>query len=141
VVLLIGAALSNALYQLLTRKLVKDSIHTTLFHSALVGAVMLTLAVPWALAETPPISLRDALPFVMLGVLAGVGHWSMTSAYLSAPAALLAPFAYLQILWAIAFGYAIFDQHPDGLSALGMAIVVASGVGLAAWERRRARVL
>ena len=66
VVLLIGAALSNALYQLLTRKLVKDSIHTTLFHSALVGAVMLTLAVPWALAETPPISLRDALPFVML---------------------------------------------------------------------------
>jgi drug/metabolite transporter (DMT)-like permease len=141
VVLLIGAALSNALYQLLTRKLVKDSIHTTLFHSALVGAVMLTLAVPWALAETPPISLRDALPFVMLGVLAGVGHWSMTSAYLIAPAALLAPFAYLQILWAIAFGYAIFDQHPDGLSALGMAIVVASGVGLAAWERRRARVL
>ena len=140
VLLLIGAALSNALYQLLTRKLVNDSVHTTLFYSALVGAACLTLVVPWALAEAPP-GLADAMPFVLLGLLAGVGHWSMTSAYLSAPAALLAPFTYLQIVWAIGFGYAIFGQHPDGMSALGMAIIVGSGVALAAWERHRARIL
>jgi drug/metabolite transporter (DMT)-like permease len=65
----------------------------------------------------------------------------MTHAYLQAPASLLTPFTYLQILWATAFGYAIFDQHPDRLSALGMAIIVASGVWLAWWERRRARLL
>ena len=61
----------------------------------------------------------------------------MTQAYLSAPASLLTPFTYLQIVWATAFGYLMFDQHPDRLSAVGMAIVVASGVCLAAWEGRR----
>ena len=39
VVLLIGAAFCNALYQVLTRKLPGDSVYTTLFYSALVGAV------------------------------------------------------------------------------------------------------
>jgi drug/metabolite transporter (DMT)-like permease len=60
----------------------------------------------------------------------------MTHAYLAAPASLLTPFTYLQIVWATAFGYFLFGQHPDALSGLGMAIVVASGVCLAAWERR-----
>jgi len=53
----------------------------------------------------------------------------------------LTPFTYLQILWATAFGYLMFGQHPDRLSALGMAVVVASGVALALWERRRTRLL
>jgi drug/metabolite transporter (DMT)-like permease len=80
-------------------------------------------------------------PLVLLGVLAGIGHWCMTHAYLLAPASLLTPFTYLQILWATAFGYLMFGQHPDRVSALGMAIVVASGVALAMWERRRMRLL
>ena len=40
-----------------------------------------------------------------------------------------------------AFGYAIFVQHPDAISAVGMAIVVASGLSLALRERRRMRLL
>ena len=39
------------------------------------------------------------------------------------------------------YGYAVFGQHPDGISAIGMAIIVASGVSLALWERRRMRLL
>ena len=46
--------------------------------------------------------------FVLMGLLAGLGHWCLTHAYLQAPASLLTPFTYLQILWATAFGYAIF---------------------------------
>jgi drug/metabolite transporter (DMT)-like permease len=65
----------------------------------------------------------------------------MTQAYLGAPASLLTPFTYLQIVWATAFGYLMFDQHPDRVSALGMAVVVASGITLAWWERRRMRLL
>ena len=58
-----------------------------------------------------------------------------------APATLLAPFTYLQILWATGFGYLIFDQHPDRWSALGMAAIVASGVLLGLWERQRVSVV
>jgi phospholipid/cholesterol/gamma-HCH transport system permease protein len=42
--LLVVAALSNALYQLATRKLRDENPHTMLFYSALVGTVLLTAA-------------------------------------------------------------------------------------------------
>ena len=140
VVLLLAAALANALYQLLTRRLLDEKLPTTLFYSASVGTVVLTLGLPFA-TDVPRLMAIGIAPLVLLGVLAGIGHWCMTHAYLLAPASLLTPFPYLQILWATAFGYLMFGQHPDRLSALGMAIVVASGVALALWERRRTRLL
>ena len=140
VALLIGAALANALYQLLTRKLLDENPYTTLFYSASVGTLALSLALPFTLDEQSWSGL-GAPWIVWMGFLAGLGHWCLTHAYLHAPASMLTPFTYLQILWATGFGYVIFDQHPDRLSALGMAIVVASGVSLALWERRRMRLL
>ncbi|MGE5739270.1 MAG: DMT family transporter [Betaproteobacteria bacterium] len=140
VVLLMGAALANALYQLLTRRLLDESPHTTLFYSASVGTVVLTLALPFSV-DVDEFSRATIPLFVLMGLLAGAGHWCLTHAYLAAPASLLTPFTYLQIVWATAFGYAIFGQHPDGISAIGMAIIVASGVSLALWERRRMRLL
>ncbi|HXU67525.1 MAG TPA: DMT family transporter [Casimicrobiaceae bacterium] len=140
VVLLLAAALANALYQLLTRRLLDEKLPTTLFYSASVGTVVLTLGLPFA-TDFPRLMAIGIAPLVLLGVLAGIGHWCMTHAYLLAPASLLSPFTYLQILWATAFGYLMFGQHPDRLSALGMAVVVASGVALALWERRRTRLL
>ena len=135
--LLVIAAISNALYQLLTRRLPQDSPHTTLFYSALVGTAVLTLALP--LAEIPSaLTWRDGFFLVMLGFLAGVGHWMLIGAYLRAPASLIAPFTYVQMVWATLYGYAVFGQLPDGLSAVGMAVIVASGVGLVLHERRAA---
>jgi drug/metabolite transporter (DMT)-like permease len=140
VVLLLAAALANALYQLLTRRLLDEKLPTTLFYSASVGTVVLTLGLPFA-TDVPRLMAIGIAPLVLLGVLAGIGHWCITHAYLLAPASLLTPFTYLQILWATAFGYLMFGQHPDRLSALGMAVVVASGVVLALWERRRTRLM
>ena len=136
VVLLLAAAFSNALYQLLTRRLPGDSMHTTLFYSASVGTIALTLALPWAIGDERA-GAGAIAALLVLGVLAGAGHWLMTRAYLQAPASLLSPFTYLQILWATAFGLLFFDQHPDAVSAAGMAIVIASGALLAAWEHLR----
>jgi drug/metabolite transporter (DMT)-like permease len=140
VALLIGAALANALYQLLTRKLLDESPHTTLFYSASVGTLLLSLALPFVVDVAHLTALAVPL-FVLMGVFAGLGHWCLTHAYLIAPATLLTPFTYLQILWATTFGYLIFGQHPDRTSAVGMAIIVASGLSLALWERRRMRLI
>ncbi|HEX3096580.1 MAG TPA: DMT family transporter [Usitatibacter sp.] len=135
--LLVVAAISNALYQLLTRKLPHDSAHTTLFYSALVGTALLSLAIPFV--EMPgEFAMRDAGFFIVLGLLAGLGHGLLIAAFLRAPASLVAPFTYIQMLWATFYGYAIFGQLPDALSALGMAVIVASGVGLVLHERRMA---
>ena len=137
-VLLVGAALANALYQLATRKLRDENPNTMLFYSALVGTVLLTAAVPFAL-EASPVSWRDGGLLLLSGLLAGVGHGLFIAAFARAPAALLAPFTYLQIAWAVLYGILVFGQHPDGWSAVGIGIVVSSGVLLALWERRFAR--
>ena len=134
--LLIAAAAFNGLYYLLTRKLAGEDKHTTLFYSALVGTVGLTVLLPWAATEGMP-GPRDGALFLLLGVLAGLGHAFVIRAYAAAPASLLTPFAYLQLLWATAYGYFIFGQLPDRFSALGMAVIVASGVVLAWHERPR----
>ena len=140
VLLLIATATFNALYYLLTRKLADEDKHTTLFYSALVGTVGLTLFLPWAAIEVLP-SPRDGALFLLLGVLAGLGHALIIGAYQAAPASLLTPFTYLQMLWATAYGYLIFGQLPDRLSALGMAVIVGSGVALAWHERPRQAIV
>ena len=134
---LVLAALANALYQLLTRKLSQDTPHTTLFYSGLVGAIGLSAALPFA--DLPAsVTLRDAGFLVVLGLLAGLGHWLLIGAFLRAPASLIAPFTYLQMIWATLFGFLIFGQLPDRISAVGMAVIVASGVALVLHERRMA---
>ena len=137
--LLLGAAVCNAFYHMLTRRLSDDDVYTTLFYSALVGATGLTLALPWGF-ESASLSWREGVLLLALGLFAGVAHWLLTRAFLLAPASLLTPFTYLQMLWATLFGYVVFGQLPDGWSAVGMAIILGSGVALALLERRRARI-
>jgi drug/metabolite transporter (DMT)-like permease len=135
--LLLVAALCNALFLITTRKLIDENAYTTLFYSALVGTVGLSLALPWELGEGAP-GWRELLQFLLLGLLAGLGHWLIIGAYGLAPASLLTPLIYLQIVWATTYGYLLFDQLPDRWSAVGMAIVVSSGLWLALQERARA---
>jgi drug/metabolite transporter (DMT)-like permease len=136
--LLVLAALFNALFFITTRKLVEDGAHTTLFYSALVGTVALSLALPWQLNTGTP-TLNHATAFVLLGVFAGLGHWFVIAAFQRVPAAMLSPFAYLQTIWATSYGYIVFGQLPDRWSALGMTVIVASGLLLALQERRSVR--
>ena len=120
--LLVVAALCNALYFLMTRKLADESVYTTLFYSALAGTVALSLALPWQFDGATPT----------------FGHWFVISAFLLVSATMLTPFIYLQMVWATSYGFAIFGQLPDRWSALGMAIIIASGLWLALQERVRA---
>lgn len=136
--LLIVTAFCNALYQVLTRKLLDESAHTTLFYSALVGTVLLSLALPWGIGDTR-LTWRDGALLLLLGTFAGVGHWAIIGAFLRAPASLLTPFTYLQMVWAVGYGYFLFGQLPDHWSAIGMSVIVASGLLLALQERQRRR--
>jgi drug/metabolite transporter (DMT)-like permease len=136
--LLVVTAFCNALYQILTRKLLDERAHTTLFYSALVGTVLLSLALPWEIADDR-LTWRDGALLLLLGTFAGVGHWAIIGAFLRAPASLLTPFTYLQMVWAVGYGYLIFDQLPDQWSGIGMSVIVASGLLLALQERQSRR--
>jgi drug/metabolite transporter (DMT)-like permease len=52
----------------------------------------------------------------------------LISAYRRAPAALVAPFQYSQMVWAILLGFVIWGDLPDPAKLLGAAIVATSGL-------------
>lgn len=82
---------------------------------------------PALLAWTTP-SLASA-PLIMAMVAAGtVAQFVMTRAYQLAPAAEVGPFIYGSVAFAALFDWLLFSRHPDGLSALGTALVVAAGI-------------
>jgi drug/metabolite transporter (DMT)-like permease len=131
---LINAVL-YALFNLMTRQLAAhDAPETTQFYSS-VGA---TLAItPFALAawQAPPGALQWAI-LVAIGVSGGLGHYLLALAHRYAPASVLAPFLYQQIVWMVLLGYLAFGDVPDAAVVLGAAIVIASGAYLLYRERR-----
>jgi len=74
---------------------------------------------------------------LVLGGLAAYGHLLVVKAFQHAPASLLAPFQYLEIVSAVLLGYVIFSDFPDASKFLGIAIIVGSGLFIV-WRERRA---
>jgi len=58
----------------------------------------------------------------------GLGHYCIIHAFQRAPASLLAPFTFTQLLWATLLGYGVFGDLPDGWTLAGALIIVASGL-------------
>ena len=134
----VAMAACNALYQVLTRKVAgEEHPLTSLVWGAIVGAVLLSAAAP-AYWVAPQESWHWAL-LLVIGLLASVGHYLLIRAYDYASATLLAPYTYTAIVWAVLLGFLIFGQLPDGWSVTGMAVIVASGMFLAARQRLTVR--
>ena len=70
-----------------------------------------------------------------MGVSGGLGHYLFTLAYRHAPASILAPLTYIQLLWAGLLGWIIFGTTPDSMSIVGMLIVAGSGLLIALKSR------
>lgn len=123
-----------AIYNLLTRMLAgHDSAGTTSIYSVAFGAVVATILVP--LVWTTPQSLWVVAGMIAIGVFGAVGHWLLIIAHGLAPAGILAPFIYTQIVWMTALGWLAFAQVPAPNTLAGAAIVIASGLYLLYRER------
>ena len=133
------AALVNALlyaaFLLMTRRLAAyDTPETIQYLPALGAAILLT---PFALAgwESPQGWLEWSVA-CLLGVLGGLGHYLLAAAHRYAPASVIAPFLYQQVIYMALFGYVVFGDVPSAWVWLGAAIVIGSGLHL---FRREAR--
>ncbi len=74
---------------------------------------------------------------MLIGLIAAVGHLLVVIAVNRAPASLLAPFGYVEIIAATALGWLIFDDWPDALSWLGITVIVLSGLYVFVREQHR----
>jgi drug/metabolite transporter (DMT)-like permease len=63
-----------------------------------------------------------------LGLAGGIGQLFLTSALRFAPVAVVVPFDYTQLIWAVLLGWAIWDSHPPASTSAGAAVIVASGL-------------
>jgi drug/metabolite transporter (DMT)-like permease len=132
--LVVVAAICYALYSILTRVLTRsDSDATTNFYSNLVGAAAITVAVPfyWS-AQSDPLVI--AL-MCSMGLFSGLGHFLLIRAHRLAPAGVLAPFIYTEIVWMIALGFLVFGDVPNRWTLAGAAVVIVSGLYLLYRER------
>src|SRR6516165_4417961 len=121
------AALCYAVYSITTRILARtDSNETTLFYSNIVGALALLPVVPFVWT-TPSDPLVIAL-MVATGAMGSFGHYLLIAAHRLAPAAVLSPFIYTEIVLVTAAGFLVFGDVPNRFTLTGAAIVVASGL-------------
>ncbi|NND49161.1 MAG: DMT family transporter [Rhizobiales bacterium] len=130
-----AAAACFALYALATREVARfDSAITTILYTPLAGAIVLAPAMPFMWVS--PIGVLDWGLLIVTGALGGYGHYLMVLAHRAAPAALLAPFIYTQIISMVFLGLIVFGDIPAATTLAGAAIVIASGLYLLYRTRR-----
>ncbi|MFP6759277.1 MAG: DMT family transporter, partial [Alphaproteobacteria bacterium] len=128
--LLFLSAATFAFYQVLTRKLAdQDSPETMIVYTALIAAVVMSCVVPFQFVA--PMGVRDWLLFTGLGILGGFAQYFVVKALESAPASVVSPYLYGELLVAALLGYAIFGDFPDQWTWLGAAVIAASGLYIA----------
>ena len=130
------AAVSNALISIVTRRLAgHDEPETTMFYTGLMGCLVMLPVVPFV--WQPPPGMLGWAVLIILGLLGAIAHWLLILAHRLAPASMLAPFYYVQLVGAVTFGLVVFGEVPDRWTLLGSGIVIGSGLYLFYRERIR----
>ncbi|MBB3996829.1 drug/metabolite transporter (DMT)-like permease [Aureimonas pseudogalii] len=133
--LALAASVTNAIYLMLTRHLAgREDAASTQFNTTAAGALILTLLVVPVWQTPAPSTLALMLA---IGVVGTIGHFTLVRAFASAPASLLSPFLYSQVLTAAVLSLAVFGDPLRGTTILGTLVLVASGVTIWWRENRR----
>ena len=133
--LVLGATCGYALYNVATRYLAAfDPASVTQTYTPLVGVLVMA---PFAYTYwQSPDDWRLWVLFATLGFWGGLGHWFLILAHRMAPAAVLAPYIYLGLIWMSVGGLLVFGDVPTGWTLGGGAVVILAGLYLFARERK-----
>ena len=119
------AAVCYTTYNLTTRFVGnRESPWTSLLYSALFGAVVFSCIVPFF---WQPVSLFVAGLMILLSFCGTFSQLFLIRALSIGEASLLAPFAYVGLIYATIWGLVFFGEFPDKWSILGAIIIAISG--------------
>ena len=131
----VAAAFCFSFYIVLTRKLVTNEDPIRLqFFAGIFGCLVMSLALAYGSASGVEIlgaswpSTQEWQLLALLGVIATACHLLVTYAYRFASIGILAPFQYVEIIGATILGLIVFNDFPDAMTWLGIAIIVGSGM-------------
>jgi drug/metabolite transporter (DMT)-like permease len=110
-------------------------------HPATVVVAMLSVTVtlgllPFAVAVWVPPTAADLGWMFLVAAFATAGHYAMTRAFAAAPVSVTQPVTFLQMVWAVLLGWALFDEPPDAFVILGAGLIIGS-VSFIAWREAR----
>jgi drug/metabolite transporter (DMT)-like permease len=130
----LASAIFYAILQLITRSLgaAGEKPTTTLAWTLAVGCIAST---PMAAVSWAPLTFNGWLLMIGLGFVFGISQLLMIRAFTYAPAGVLAPFNYVQVVAAVLFGVVVFGDVPDRWTLLGIAMIIGAGIYVV---RRRA---
>ena len=130
----LGAGTSIGLFYIFNRLLAQASPPmTAVANAVIVGTVVLAPTVPFV--WTPPLA-EDAMVIAAFLCISTLGQFCMITSFRFAPASIVAPVVYFQIVAATVFGLIVFDAFPDAITWIGIAIVVGAGVYIGVREAR-----
>ena len=131
----VATAFCFSFYILLTRKLVRNEDPIRLqFFAGIFGCLVMSLALGYGTVSNVAIlaavwpSSDEWFLLGALGLIATACHLLIANAYRLASIGILAPFQYVEIIGATILGLVIFNDFPDAMTWLGIAIIVGSGM-------------
>ena len=77
----------------------------------------------------------DLVLMLVIGGIAAVGFYCLSKAYCSSEASAIAPFEFTYILWAVVFGYLLWNEVPGPTTIIGIGILISSSLYI--WYRER----
>ncbi|WP_425419003.1 DMT family transporter [Oricola indica] len=104
-----------------------------ILYPMLTSMIVMGAALPWTYV---PIELPSLGLMATVGLLSVIAQLCSITAYRFAPAAVVAPMQYSQILWATLYGVVFFAEKPDTMVAIGASIIIGSGIFIV-WRESR----
>lgn len=124
-------AISYATSALLTRKIgAQESVWASMVYAALFGTILAGVALPFV---WEPIATEDLWKFALIACLGTGAQLCIIRSFSIAEASVVAPFAYLGIVFAAFWGIVLYDHWPDQWTVIGALVIV--GAGLYVWHR------
>jgi drug/metabolite transporter (DMT)-like permease len=124
-------AVSYATSALLTRKIgAQESVWASMVYAALFGTLVAGLALPFV---WQPVAMEDLWRFGLIACLGTGAQLCIIRSFSITEASVVAPFAYLGIVFAAGWGIILYDQWPDRWTVIGALVIV--GAGLYVWHR------
>ncbi len=128
----ISTGISYAIVRLLGKRAVPGAVIIFYFS---IFALFATL--PVVLFQFQPMTLRQIVFLILVGLCATADQFTITKAYQYAPANEISVFSYTQIIFSAVAGYLMLHQVPDHLSVIGYFTVVGAAVAMYIYNQNR----
>ena len=135
----LGLVSTNAAFQIVTSRLARTEDPLTMhFYTGWVGTLLSSLMLPFVWAANLP--WQSWAGMLLMGLMGCVGHFMLILGYSRTPAAILTPYLYAQIGFAMLGSWLIFSHLPDSWSLTGIALIALSGAAGAWLTLREGRI-